>query len=287
MKNAKSFAHVFNVLPIEGYDKIIISKEVDAVYIPLPISLHAEYIEKALQKGLHVIVEKSLAFSYSDALRLNSLANSKGLVLYENFQFRFHSQTAQILEMVNNGAIGDIRAMRSSFGFPPFPDRSNIRYKKELGGGALLDAGAYTVMATQIFLGSNLVVRAANLFEDPSLGVDIWGGAYLSQQNGTLFSEVAFGFDNHYQCGIELWGSKGKLTTNRLFTAPPGFKPIVEIETPQGKEQVELKEDNHFVGMLNHFYNLVKTGNNLENEYNLNINQARLVEEIRLKANEH
>ncbi|MEX2428347.1 MAG: Gfo/Idh/MocA family oxidoreductase [Bacteroidales bacterium] len=260
---AKKYAEEFNIKPIEGYDKLINSDDIDAVYIPLPNNLHADYIEKALNKGLHVIVEKSLACHYADALRLNNLAKKRGLVLYENFQFRFHNQTTQILEMVRNGLIGELRAMRSSFGFPPFSDEDNIRYQKELGGGALLDAGAYTIMASQLFLGKELTVKAANLFTDSSLGVDIWGGGYLTQQNGKLFSEVAFGFDNHYQCGIELWGSEGKLTTNRLFTAPPGFKPTVEIETYKGKENIQMKEDNHFEKMLIHFYNLVTSGKNV------------------------
>lgn len=286
ISKADIFTKEFNVMPIEGYDKLINIEGIDAVYIPLPNSLHAQFIEKALNKGLHVIVEKSMACSYSDVLRLNNLAKRKGLVLYENFQFRFHTQTTQILNMVSKGMIGKLRAMRSSFGFPPFSNTNDIRYQKELGGGALLDAGAYTVMASQLFLGKELTVKAANLFNSKVQGIDIWGGAYLSQLNGNLFSEVAFGFDNHYQCGIELWGSLGKLTTNRLFTAPPGYKPSVEIETREGKEVIELKEDNQFEKMLIHFFKLVTTGKEVEQEYLLNINQARLVEEIHHKANE-
>jgi predicted dehydrogenase len=123
---------------------------------------------------------------------------------------------------VDGGQIGELRCVRASFGFPPFPDAGNIRYQPELGGGALLDVGAYPIKISQILLGENLSVTAAKTFVDSEKCVDIWGGGFLSQNDGPLFSEIAFGFDHHYQCGIELWGSRGKLTANRLFTAPPG-----------------------------------------------------------------
>ena len=282
---SKWFAEKFDVIPYTGYGSLIEDQTIDAVYIPLPNSLHAEWIEKALNRNLHVLVEKPLACNLLDVERLNNIALHKGLALVENFPFRFHSQLAFTQQLVAEGKIGDLRCLRSSFGFPPFPDKGNIRYKKDLGGGALLDAGAYPVKISQIFLGYDLKVVAASLHVDKELDIDIWGGAFLKQQSGDLFAEIAFGFDNFYQCNLELWGSKGKLSTKRIFTAPPNYKPEVIIDTDSGQEVVPIETDHHFLNMLNHFHLLIVTKIGLEKEYIQNIHQARLLDGLKKKEN--
>ena len=125
--------------------------------------------------------------------------------------------------VVEDGRIGSLRLLRASFGFPPL-DKDNFRYDPTLGGGVLIDAAAYMVKVSQFWLGGNLKVKAATL--NYVNGVDIHGGAYLTGENGEI-SEVAFGMDNFYQCNYELWGSEGKITADRAYTAPPGFKPKI------------------------------------------------------------
>ncbi len=281
---ALPFAEQFGVTPFVGYETLLEFADLDAVYIPLPNGLHAEWIEKALNRGLHVLVEKSLACTVTDVTRLNQLAASKNLALVENFQFRCHPQLKAIQDILESGRIGQLRCVRSSFGFPPFSDADNIRYDHALGGGALLDAGAYTLKVSQIILGSDLTVAAANLVKGDDCEVDVWGGGYLKQQNGPLFSEVAFGFDQQYQCSLELWGSKGRLTTNRLFTAPPNYSAELVIECGMEREVISVEPANHFENMLRHFHGLVGDSTDRELEYLQNINQARLIEEVFIKA---
>jgi len=286
LKKSEEAAALFETQAFDNYDSLLQKKLIDAVYLPLPNSLHYKWVKKALDNGIHVLVEKSLACNLSEAKELNELARSNDLTLVENFQFRFHSQLAFIKKQLESDKIGDLRCVRSSFGFPPFSDENNIRYKNELGGGALLDAGAYPTKIAQIFLGPSLKVTAANLSYDKTRAVDIWGGAYLKQKSGNLFAEIAFGFDNFYQCNLELWGSKGKIYTNRIFTAPPNYSPEIVIETDSGKEVVQLEPDHHFKNMLLHFFETIRTGAKKHLEYEQNINQARLLEEIKHKANE-
>lgn len=286
IENATIFAERFKTNAFDGYQSLIDSPELDAVYIPLPNSLHAEWIEKALDRGLNVLVEKSLACEYEDVVKLTNLARQKGLVLVENFQFRFHSQLAYIKNIIEQESIGELRCIRSFFGFPGLSSENDIRYQKSLGGGALLDAGAYPLKIAQIFLGYDIEVKAASINTTVDKEVDIWGGAYLKQKNGSIFAEIAFGFDNFYQCNIEIWGSKGRIYTNRIFTANTGYQPIIEFETQKGKEQIMLPQDNHFKNMLIHFHELVHNKINLEDEFIQNINQARLINEIKNKANE-
>ena len=286
LRTAESFAVVFGIEAFDGYESLLDFPDLDAVYIPLPNSLHAEWIEKALQRNIHVLVEKSMACEYKDVINLNNIAKTKGLVLLENFQFRFHSQLSVLQKLLADGLIGELRSVRSFFGFPGLPSINDIRYKKELGGGALLDAGAYPLKIAQILLGYDIGVSSANLSMLPDKEVDIWGGAYVKQKNGELFASLAFGFDHFYQCNVELWGSKGKLTANRVFTAPPGYKPVLEIETANEKKVIELSADNHFNNMLIHFYELIQNIRDRENEYKQNINQARLINEVKQKSNE-
>lgn len=285
-KKANEFANKFKTNALLKYESLLNVEAIEAVYIPLPNSLHYQWVKKSLQKGLHVIVEKSLACKYSQVVELNNIAQKADLVLIENFQFRFHSQLLYIKKLIANGKIGELRNVRSSFAFPPFPDKKNIRYKKELCGGALLDAGVYTLMVTQLFLGDDISVKAANLSIDDSTHVDIWGSAYIKQNNGPLSSQVSFGFDNYYQCNLELLGSKGKITTERIFTSPPGYKPIVRLETENGTDIIKLDADHHFINMFIYFYKLITNKQNKENEYLRNINQARLVQELLETASE-
>lgn len=282
---ANQFSQEFNIQPFYSYESLLEQENIDAIYIPLPNNLHYEWIKKALDKNLHVLVEKSMACELKEVELLNKIAKEKGLVLIENFQFRFHSQLQYIKHLVDSGSIGELRNIRSSFGFPPFSDSDNIRYKKELGGGALLDAGAYPIKISQLFLGNEIYVDSASLEYPSNYEVDIWGSAMLKQKGGKLTSQIAFGFDHFYQNSLELWGSKGKIFTNRIFTAAPGFEPILEVETANGKEIISLDADQPFKNMLKHFYNQISNKKIDESEYLQNINQARLIDELKKLAN--
>ena len=279
--------HSTNFQFYDGYDSILDKDILDAVYIPLPNSLHYPWVRKALEKGLHVLVEKSLACKYEEVKELNEIAKESNLALVENFQFRFHSQLSEVLNIIDNDLIGNLRIIRSTFCFPPFLDPDNIRYKKELGGGALLDAGAYPIKLSQILLGSEIYVSSAKSNSNNKFDVDIWGGGMIQQENGDLFTQIAFGFDNFYQCNLEIIGSKGKLYTNRIFTAKESFKPQIILEThTDGIRTIELESDNHFENMLIHFYELANGIKDKNIEYSQNINQARLLDEFKIRSNE-
>jgi dTDP-3,4-didehydro-2,6-dideoxy-alpha-D-glucose 3-reductase len=283
---AEEFGSKFCVEPVVGYEELIKKADLNAVYIPLPNSLHYEWIKKALQNGLHVLSEKSLACSLRDVEELTEISFSNNLALVENFQFRFHRQFSQIQDIMGSGKLGEVRCIRSSFGFPPFPDNDNIRYQKSLGGGALLDAGAYPLKLSSLLLGSDISVDASSLCYDQDRHVDLWGGAFIRQKYGDMFSEVAFGFDNYYQCSLEIWGSKAKLTTDRIFTAPPGFRPTIEVHKPAEIETITVEEDNHFVNMLRYFNAVADSHDLIRKEGQMNLEQAKLIDELRKRSDE-
>ena len=267
-----------------SYSSLIQDNNIDAIYIALPNSMHSEYIEKSLDLDLHVLVEKPLATNLIDVKRLNDIALDKNLVLMENFQFRFHRQLSLLKDLLKKNEIGQLRCLKSSFGFPPL-NNNNIRYQKALGGGALLDAGVYPLKISSILFKNDISVSSSILNYDDKIGIDIWGGGHLVQNDGKLFSQISFGFDNFYQCSIEIWGSAGKLSANRIFTAPAEQKQIISLENDSGKAKIEVPPDNQFQNMLNHFHKLIFSKNSRNSEYKQNITQGRLIQEMIDKSN--
>ena len=283
---AEQFSKLFNTQAVNSYEELVKRDDIQAVYIPLPNSLHFEWIKKSLLSGKHVLVEKSMACSADEVNELNDLAREKSLVLLENFQFRKHIQLDKIKEIISSGDLGELRCIRSSFGFPPFADKENIRYKKELGGGALLDAGAYPLKVAQELTEYSLSVDSASLFYDKEFNVDTWGSAQLKCNSSALTVQVAFGFDHAYQCNLEIWGSKGILRSNRIFTSPPGVAAELELTNGSGAKKITLEVDNHFENMLTYFAELMLSPEKATNEYQNNVKQAQLIEQLRREAYE-
>ncbi|PCI97357.1 MAG: NDP-hexose-3-ketoreductase [Flavobacteriales bacterium] len=277
---AEEFAKEFDCEAIEGYQNLLDRKDIDVIYMPLPTGLHEEWVIKALEAGKHIHIEKSLAMNYESATKMVDLARRKGLLIMENFMFLYHNQHQFVKDLIVKGEIGEVRCFRSSFGFPPL-DKDNFRYNKALGGGALLDAAAYTIRVSQLFLGEDLKVEAATL-NTMNTEVGLFGGAYLKASNGS-FSEVAFGFDNFYQCNYEVWGSKGKIIAQRAFTPGAEFKPTITLEQQGDTINYEIGAENHFVNILNEFKRCVHE-NDVETNYKDILNQSRLLQELKDKA---
>lgn len=283
-ERAQACAAPFAVPGFAGYATLLEQSAADAVYIPLPNALHKEWISRALNAGCHVLVEKSLACSLSDVKALCAQARARNRVLMENFQFRYHRQFSCIQALLSDGALGELRSVRASFGFPPFADADNIRYQPQLGGGALLDAGAYPIKISQDFLGDQLELTAARWAFDDQRGIDLWGGGFIQQRDGALFAQIAFGFDHHYQCALELWGSKGKLFTNRIFTAPPEHRSQLTLETASGSRCIEVEPDNHFKNVLQAFHRAAQEPRLAGQELSANLRQATLIDAFRRMA---
>lgn len=280
-QKAESFASQFDVEPVVGYQALLDRDDIDAVYVPLPVGLSSAWILKALESGKHVLAEKPLACNYESAAAMVAMARRHELLLMENFMFRYHPQHRIALELLEGGRLGALRLFRSSFGFPPLP-AGNFRYDPALGGGALLDAGGYTIKAAQLFLGANLRVTSAVLHYDRDQGVDIHGSASLVSDAGVA-AQVAFGFDNYYQCNYEIWGSTGNLVAERAFTPPPAMKPPLRLET-QGKiEDLTAPADDHFVGALREFRRAILE-RDIERHLGEALTQSRLLSEIRARA---
>ena len=234
-----------------------------------------------MQAGKHILVEKSFAATAAGAEAMLALARRNNRLVAENFLFQTHSQWARFRSYMDSGEIGAVHLVRSTFGFPPLP-RDNFRWNPELGGGALLDAGAYMAKVAQLLLGPELEVRGAAWMMDAATGADVYGEAMLRNSRGQI-AQVAYGFDYFYQCRVELLGTKGKVSLGRVFTAPPDFAPVLCIETPTGVFNETLPPDNHYVNMWRWFAGAAAAGNYAEHWAAVS-RQARLLEAIRSAA---
>jgi len=279
---AARFAERFSCAAVVGYEALLEREDVDAVYIPLPTGLHEEWVTRTLTAGKHVLAEKSLAMDYRSAQSMCGLAEKRGLLLMENFMFPHHAQHRQVKDFISDGSLGEIRLLRSAFGFPPLP-ADNFRYNPQLGGGALLDAGAYALKASTLFLGSDLRLLGAHLKMDSRSGVEVRGSAMLKNAQGQV-AQIEFGFDHYYQCRYELLGAIGRLVVDRAFTAPPHLRPTIRLEQQDREQTFRVRADNQAANMLSFFAAATADRGNYSVYRHEMLEQARLLDLIRKEA---
>lgn len=270
------FAHGGKIF--EGYEALIHSNEVDAIYLPLPPALHYKWGKKVLENGKHLLMEKPFTTSLSETQELLSLAEQKGLAVHENYMFLYHSQLKKVKEFIADGTLGELRLIRAAFGFP-MRGKDDFRYQKAMGGGALLDCGGYPVRLALELLGETAQVTQSRLIQPEGYEVDLYGNAVLENENG-LCAQISFGMDNAYQCQLEVWGSKATLIAPRIFTAGADIMPKLVLRSSSGEDVLELPKDDQFLHSLEAFYQLVRE----TKQNHLIQRQAEMIEEIRTRG---
>lgn len=279
-EKAEKFKKEYGGKIFSSYEELICSSEVDAIYLPLPPALHYFWGKKVLEAGKHLFMEKPFTTSYNDSCELIELARRKGLIVHENYMFAYHSQINYVKEKIKSGELGTIRLIRVDFGFP-FRGANDFRYNKSLGGGALIDCGGYTIKLVTELLGETVKLESAFSCIDEKYGVDVSGGAALSNADG-MNAQVSFGMDNTYRCSLDIWGSKKSLYTNRILTAPVGYSPVFIESDENGQHEINLDSDDTFGKSLSNFYN--KITNHHSNAESI-ILQAKLIDDFYRKRN--
>ncbi|MDQ0779123.1 NDP-hexose-3-ketoreductase [Streptomyces aurantiacus] len=277
-ERAEAAASRFGADPVHGYEALLERDDIDAVYVPLPPALHAPWTARALKAGKHALVEKPMVTGAQEARDLAALAEEGRLVLMESFMFLHHAQHATVIACLEHGDIGELRGLTAEFGFPPLPSQ-DIRNRPELGGGALLDAGAYPLRLTQLLLGGTVSVLGATLTADGTTGVDVIGDALLRGDTGVA-SHVAFGFRHAYRSAYTLWGSTGRIVLDRAFTPPPEHRPVLRIERQDRVEELTLPPDDQFANISARFAALVRGEGDPAPERAAAVRQAELVDAV-------
>lgn len=280
---AQAFIEQYGGEIIVGYGNLVTSNKIDAAYIPLPPALHYKWAKIAFEAGKHVFVEKPSTTCLADTDSLIEIASKKGLALHENYMFIYHNQLQALQNVVASGEIGDVRLYRITFGFP-LRQLNDFRYNKKLGGGALLDAGGYCMKYANWLLGGDAKIVTAQTNYIEGFEVDMYGSATMVNTNGRVV-QIAFGMDNDYKCDIEIWGSKGTITSGRILTAPAGFVPKFTIKKNQDIETRDLPVDDAFLKSIERFVACVENANTREEEYDILHSQEVLVEQYKLLSN--
>jgi D-xylose 1-dehydrogenase (NADP+, D-xylono-1,5-lactone-forming) len=235
----------------DSYQALIEDPGIEAIYIPLPNSLHADWAIRAIRAGKHVLCEKPFACSAAEAEAVACAASEAGVFAVEAFMWRFHSQHRRALEVVRSGAIGPVRLLRAAFSFP-FLRKPNIRFDPALGGGVLLDLGCYCIGAARFYFESEPVSCRARAEVDPGCGVDTTLCAILDFPGGRAMMDCSFVLPVRRQ--IEIVGEKG------IIQIPKPWQPDPESQIFVNEAAETFAPENHYVAMFEDFSHAVLWG---------------------------
>ncbi|BBK34419.1 putative dehydrogenase [Stella humosa] len=259
---AEAFARECGIPRFHGsYEAMLADPDIEAIYNPLPNSLHAEWSIRAVEAGKHVLCEKPLAMTAAEARAMFDAARRHGRHLVEAYPYRAQAQTLKMRELLAAGAIGRVELVRSSFGIP-FSDPTNIRLKPEVGGGALLDAGSYAVSLALLAVGER-PERVSATSRWSATGVDLSTVATLEFPGGAL-GLVSCSFATAYHRQALISGAAGTIETTYLNHPPMGGPPVLSVKrgttAAAVAEIVEVAPGNGFLAEAESFVRLLRQG---------------------------
>jgi len=247
---SKTLSKKYNCSYENDYNALINRKDIDVIYIATVPSTHEDIIISSAENGKHVICEKPLTTSKSSAKRVVDVCNRNNVAVFEGFMYQFHNQHKKVRDIVKEKQIGKPILFSASFGFPPMDD-ANYRYKYELGGGALLDAGSYTIHAARKFFNREPVNIYSSIYSNGKT-VDIHGTVMLDFDKGQT-AHLSFGFNNYYRNTYSIWGTEGYIEVKRSFSIPPDQSAKILLQKKNNKEIILCNQDNHFLNQINYF----------------------------------
>lgn len=240
---------------LDGYDALLADPDIDAVYISIPHPGHAQWAIKAAEAGKHVLCEKPLALTAFEADAMIHAARKAGTFLGEAFMYRLHPQTLKLVELIRSGIIGEIRMIKSSFGFamPRFMPEHRL-YANDSAGGGILDVGGYPVSMVRLIAGAatglpfaepDKVVGTAHLGQS---GVDEWASALLHFPDG-IVAEVSCSISLNQDNVLRILGTKGRIEVPDFWFAggnrDVGLGHIDVIASDGARETISVNEKRH------------------------------------------
>ena len=252
------FAFAPEVIIYNDYESVINDPEIEAIYIPLPNSLHAEWTIKALQAGKHVLCEKPLAVTAEQGVTMVQAARENGMLLMEAFMYRFHPQTIWTLEQIANGRIGNVKLIHSSFSFNVGSRPHDIRLQADLAGGSLMDVGCYPVNLCRAIYGRTPIAVGARVYT-PAMGeVERYASAVLDFDDG-CFGLIDSSFELPTRQVAEIIGEAGTITVPLPFT--PGHIEAMVILALEGQTiHQRFSPVDHFRLEVEHFSACIRYG---------------------------
>jgi len=262
----------------DTYEELIADPAIDAIYNPLPNSLHAEWTIRALKAGKHVLCEKPLASNAAEAREMSETADAQNRYLMEASHWRYHRMAKRIIEVVRSGEIGAVKHIAASL-CVPFIAPGDIRYRLDLSGGAMMDVGAYTVSMLRHVSGEEPeVVSAKSALSSPGVDrlmqatVKFPGGA-TGRLQASLFSSKLFAL------WLRVEGETGTLNA-RNPTAPQMGLARIKISTPKGTKTERFGKPATYEEQLAAFVELVKNGTAVPTDGWDGVRNMRVIDDI-------
>jgi D-xylose 1-dehydrogenase (NADP+, D-xylono-1,5-lactone-forming) len=241
-ETAEAYARKWDIpRPLGSYEALLEDPQIDVIYNSLPNGLHAEWTIKALQAGKHVLCEKPLAISLDEVDAITKAASETGNVVAEAFMYRHHPQTLKVKELVDNGAVGQLRLVRGTFTYN-MTNLENVRLDAALGGGSIWDVGCYPINYARFIIGTEPVEVHGWQNNSPA-GIDM---LFVGQMRfaGGIYAQFDSSFSTHFRTLIEAIGSEGTISIPVPYK--PGKKEQIylvhgdKIETIKINSQEEL-----------------------------------------------
>jgi predicted dehydrogenase len=233
---AQEVARPFGARVHDGYDALLADPDVDAVYIALPNTLHVPWTLRSLDAGKHVLVEKPMALSEEDCVRVERAAAD--LVVMEAYMYRFHPQQRRAAELLASGEIGELRVVRSAFAYPTAVE-GNIRFDPALGGGATWDVGCYAFdVPLWAFDAEPRAVRA----RFHSREVDLSAVAALDFGDGR-WAVLDYGLEYGPRATYEFQGTRGSISVRNAWTRPDEEGVITVVTLDGVRDEVVPASD--------------------------------------------
>jgi predicted dehydrogenase len=246
-----------------SYEELVADPGVDAVYVPLPNNLHAEWAMAALDAGKHVLCEKPLAMDAAQARAMAKRSRERGLLLMEAFMYRFHPQWVRAAEIVASGEIGKLRASHAWFSYSN-ADPANIRNRTETGGGALYDIGCYAVSTARFLAGAAGLgepARALALIErDERTGTDALSSGILDFGAGGPRASFHVSTRAFPSQRIDALGDKGSISLRLPFNMYSDIPAALDVTTGVGTRTVEAGPADQYGLMLSAFCRAIIDG---------------------------
>jgi len=252
-RKSESWAAEFGIpLRFGSYDALLSCGELDAVYIPLPNSLHAEWTMRALDAGLPVLCEKPFALNAAQAAQVAEAAKARGLPLAEAFMYRFHPVYRRIREHLDKNALGRLTTIFAQFTFA-LDDEASISASAELGGGALMDVGCYCVNVARLVAGTE-PLRAFALAHMDRVDRSMTG--CLEFPDG-LLAHFETSIENFERHRLEIAGTDGAITLERPWF--PGEKEAAfTLKKPSCEWSMSVEGANGYVEEIKDFMAAVR-----------------------------
>ena len=209
-----------------SYEELLADPSVDAVYIPLPNHLHAEWTIASARAGKHVLCEKPLAMTSAEAEQMVEVCAAEGVRLMEAFMYRLHPSWEAVRKLVSSGRLGTLQAVQSWFSYFN-DDPANIRNVAEYGGGALMDVGCYPVNLSRMLFDAEPLRVDASVTRDAITGVDVLTSAILEFESGVADFTCSTRAEPDQR--VHIYGTEGRISCDIPFNIPPDLPARVFV----------------------------------------------------------